>query len=234
MNSEIGRPISFWGTVRLLLRAARARTAGRRKRQRELLQQRSTSSVDWSGFSFVMAILVMALLNGCAAFITRLAVESGQRVDVERSGRIVVSQRFLDEVRKADTASKKSRTYCITKSNGETNCWQPPGQVTANPGYSSEARRIAERYGGQTAVIERKLRDAVRNYGSQEFVAKDDASPGLAALSTSGRLPVMLGSVTLIWWAMMLVFQGEGLELDLQRRRHPMWEWLFSHPVQPS
>ena len=29
----------------------------------------------------------------------------------------------------------------------------------------------------------------------------------------------------------MLVFQGEGLELDLQRRRHPMWEWLFTHPV---
>ena len=30
---------------------------------------------------------------------------------------------------------------------------------------------------------------------------------------------------------MLLVFQGEGLELDIQRRRHPMWEWLFSHPV---
>jgi membrane protease YdiL (CAAX protease family) len=29
----------------------------------------------------------------------------------------------------------------------------------------------------------------------------------------------------------MLIFQGEGLELDLQRRRHPMWEWLFSHLV---
>jgi membrane protease YdiL (CAAX protease family) len=41
----------------------------------------------------------------------------------------------------------------------------------------------------------------------------------------------MLGSVALIWWGVMLAFQGEGLELDLQRRRHPMWEWLFSHPV---
>jgi len=29
----------------------------------------------------------------------------------------------------------------------------------------------------------------------------------------------------------MLIFQSEGLELDPQRRRHPMWEWLFSHPV---
>ena len=32
----------------------------------------------------------------------------------------------------------------------------------------------------------------------------------------------------------MLVMQGEGLELDVQRRRHPMWEWLLSHPVRPE
>lgn len=44
----------------------------------------------------------------------------------------------------------------------------------------------------------------------------------------------MLGSLALLWWGIMLVFQGEGLELDLQRRRHPMWEWLFFHPVPPG
>jgi membrane protease YdiL (CAAX protease family) len=32
----------------------------------------------------------------------------------------------------------------------------------------------------------------------------------------------------------MLTFQGEGLELDIQRRRHPMWEWLLSHPIRPE
>lgn len=37
----------------------------------------------------------------------------------------------------------------------------------------------------------------------------------------------------LIWWLLMLVLQGEGLEMDIQRRRHPMWEWLLSHPVRP-
>src|SRR5262249_55636218 len=25
-----------------------------------------------------------------------------------------------------------------------------------------------------------------------------------------------------------------GLELDVQRQRHPMWEWLFSHPIPPG
>lgn len=41
----------------------------------------------------------------------------------------------------------------------------------------------------------------------------------------------MLASFVLLVWFIMLIFQGEGLEMDLQRRRHPMWEWLFSHPV---
>jgi len=27
---------------------------------------------------------------------------------------------------------------------------------------------------------------------------------------------------------------GVMLKLDFQRRRHPMWEWLMSHPVQPT
>src|SRR5262249_57283529 len=37
-----------------------------------------------------------------------------------------------------------------------------------------------------------------------------------------------------LWWFVMMMSQGEGLELDLQRRRHPMWEWLFSHPAPPG
>jgi len=63
---------------------------------------------------------------------------------------------------------------------------------------------------------------------------EDAATPGLGALPKAGTFPAMLGSLVLIWWGVMLVFQGEGLELDLQRRRHPMWEWLFTHPVPPG
>src|SRR5713101_3376741 len=97
--------------------------------------------------------------------------------------------------------------------------------------YSSESREIAERYGGKQEAIKPKLRNAVREHGARDFITKDDASPGLSELPTAGRLTAMLGSMALIWWGVMLIFQGEGLELDLQRRRHPMWEWLFTHPV---
>lgn len=66
------------------------------------------------------------------------------------------------------------------------------------------------------------------------MVTSDKASPGLAALSRTSPLPAMFESFVLIWWVVMLAFQGEGLEMDTQRRRHPMWEWLFSHPVPPG
>jgi membrane protease YdiL (CAAX protease family) len=214
------RPLSFWSTVRLLLSATRARSAGRRKRQQELLQQRSKNATDWSGLGFAMAVLFMAFLNGGAAFILQMAVETGQRIQVERQGKIVVSQSFLDGIISAQRVAEATSSV-IEDSIPATF-------------YSSEAREIAEDRGGDKAAIEQKLRDAVRNHGTRDFVTKREASPGLVALQTTGVLPAMLGSFVLIWWAMMLIFQGEGLELDLQRRRHPMWEWLFSHPVQPG
>jgi membrane protease YdiL (CAAX protease family) len=214
------RPLSFWSTVRLLLTATRARSTGRRKRQQELLQQRSKGATDWSGFGFAMAVLFMAFLNGGAAFILQMAVETGQRIEVEHQGKIVVSQSFLDGINSAQRVADAS-SGVIEDSIPATF-------------YSSEAREIAENRGGDKAAIEQKLRDAVHSHGTRDFVTKREASPGLIALQTTGVLPAMLGSFVLIWWAMMLIFQGEGLELDLQRRRHPMWEWLFSHPVQPG
>ena len=71
----------------------------------------------------------------------------------------------------------------------------------------------------------------MRNHGVRDLISNQEAAPGVAAFMKSSSLPAMLGSLVLIWWGVMLVFQGEGVELDLQRRRHPMWEWLFSHPV---
>ena len=167
-----------------------------------------------------MAVLFMALVNGGAAFITQLAVETGQRIQVERQGKIVVSGSFLDLV---NTEQR------VAEATGGTIEDSIPATF-----FSSEASDIAEDHGGDKAAIEQKLRDAVRNHGTRDFVTKTEASPGLRALQRTGTLPAMLGSFVLVLWTMMLIFQGEGLELDLQRRRHPMWEWLFSHPVQPG
>jgi hypothetical protein len=155
-------PAGFWRTVRVLLGAARRRANGRRRRQRELLNQRTgrQTSTDWSFFGVAITVLFMAVLNTGAGFVLVLAVGAGQRVDIEQ-----------------------------------------------------------------------RLRQDVQAHGAAELVPVRRAPPGMKALARTGPVPMMFGSLILLWWSVMLVFQGEGLELDIQRRRHPLWEWIFSHPV---
>jgi membrane protease YdiL (CAAX protease family) len=219
MNRELRCPPGFWSTVWLLLGATSKRAAGRRRRQRQLLQQRSgRNPVNWGGFGFVLTLLVMAMINGMAAFVVSMAVESAERVEAERQGKIVVTWAFLELIKTTDPDSQRSSAV----------------QAELDQAFSSEAREIAREYGGSRAEIEQKLRQAVRNGGSRDLITAVQATPGLTALPRAGVLTAMVGSLVLFWWATMLVFQGEGLELDMQRRRHPMWEWLFSHPVPPG
>jgi len=217
MTTETPALPSFWTTVGVLLLTARKRAAGRRKRQQQLLRQRSGGSgTDWSGFGFAAAVFFMLLLNVFAAVAVRMAVESAQRVEAERQGKIVVSSWF----------------YGVA----EWACKYPESIDKSLPSsyYSIEAHSIAERYGGNQQAIEQKLREAIYRRDLTAFANKAQASPGIAALSSSTTVAALLGSLVLFLWGAMLVFQGEGLELDLQRRRHPMWEWLFSHPVPPG
>jgi len=221
MKPALPSPPSFWSTARLLLGAARQRAAGRRKRQQQLLRQRSPkSSTDWTGVGFVIAVLFMAFLNGGAAFIVRIAVDTGERMQAERHGKIIVHHWFLDA---ASAAVKDSAEFST-----------PADQLIPSANYSAEAEEIADRYGGSQAEVEKKLHAAIRDHGTRDLITRDRVSRGFAGLASTRSLPAMLGSAVLIWWAFMLIFQGEGLELDIQRRRHPMWEWLFSHPVPPG
>ena len=217
MSSERPTPPGFLATVGILLGAARQRAAGRRRRQQELFRQRSSNrSTDWGGFGFALTALVMTLLSIGAAYAVKIAVEAAERLQVERQGKIVVSSSFLDDVRSASQFSfRAADTYLAND-------------------YSTEANRIIESDGGKQSVVEQKLRDEVHAHGSRNLISRDEASPGITSLPTAGPLPAMVGSLVLLWWVVMLVFQGEGLELDLQRRRHPMWEWLFAHPVPPG
>ena len=217
MNNGSGNPLEFWYTVRLLLVSARTRAAGRRRRQRELLNNRSgRDSFNWGGLGFVVTVLFMAVLNVVAAFVVFMAVKIGEQVDAERNGRVVVSERFLET---ANFFEKEAR--------GEPEATDRKLDAY----YSYEAKRLADDYGGTQEAAERKLRESIRDHGTKNLISRNGAAPGLIALPGGTTTTALLGSLALLWWGTMLVFQGEGVEFDLQRRRHPMWEWLFSHPV---
>jgi hypothetical protein len=95
-----GQP-TFWATAGLLLAAARKRSTGRQQRQQKLLQNRSDGkATDWSGLGFAMLVLLMLFINGAAAFVLKLAVETAQRIEVERQGKIVIFWSVFQRLRR--------------------------------------------------------------------------------------------------------------------------------------
>ncbi len=215
-------PPGFGRTVRLLLGASLKRAAGRRKRQRELMRSRARKgSMDVAWLGFVATLLVTALVNGGAAFVVSGVVAAGERLTAEQQGKIVVRERLFEEIQDA-TARAPAEGH------------RPGEDSYLEKFFFSEAWHISRQTGENAAVVARALRESYRRHGSRGFVAEEEAAPGLEALPRIGSFAAMLGSIILLWWFVMLVFQGEGLEIDLQRRRHPMWEWLFSHPVAPG
>jgi len=211
MNGGTVHPPTFWQTVFLLLGASRRRAAGRRKRQGELLQNRAgRGAMNWGIFGFLLGAILMAALNLAAAFVLVTAMQSGGRVEAERDGKIVVESWFLHDLRARGSEDSLGRES------------------------ESEARDIARESGGDRAAIKTKILAAAHAHGTRDFATAPGFLSILKSAPHANSVPAMLGSLFLIWWGLMIVFQGEGLELDLQRRRHPMWEWLLSHPVPPG
>jgi len=212
--------VGFWKTVGLLLGASRRRSGGRQRRQQELFNNRSGANrTNWGGLGTLIGIGITAVLHGCAAYAVITAVDAGERMQIERHGKTVVSRSFLEEVQNAEVARQQ-----VADSSSDA----------PDVGYADEAKDIARDDGEDKDVVEQRLRASVGAWGTGELVPRDQAEMGLVGIARSGPVATIVGALALLWWFAMVVCQGEGLELDLQRRRHPMWEWLLSHPVGAS
>ena len=211
---------AFWPTVWLLLKSARRRFEGRKTRQQQLLNQRAgKNATSFGWFGTLLSVIFMTIIQGLGAGALYFSVVSGERISVEQSGKVVVSQHFLNSVNAIEYLRAQKGV--------------PRERVVGTSFYEPEAKSLAGGSGGSKEQMVQKLREAYIAQGPDAFVAKSSAQPGFEFFTQKRwhRLPAMLGSLVLLWWSLMMMFQGEGLELDLQRRRHPMWEWLFSHPV---
>ncbi len=254
-------PTAYGKTVALLLGTARRRALGRQKRQQELMRRRTKKpSMSLGGLASFGALAITVVIHCVAAYICYRAVTAGQVLAAEQGGKIVVDGWFKAQVNTSLAAANEfsdTRTFAddaldhfrapprnlnAFSLNGQTATTPTPAARKPRPtvdemlapSYGNEAREIATRDGSTASTIEDRLRAAVGTHGSHDLITRAEVATGLTALSGSHSLTAMLGSIALLWWAVMLVFQGEGLELDLQRRRHPMWEWLYSHPVSTS
>ncbi|GAA5481147.1 type II CAAX endopeptidase family protein [Haloferula sargassicola] len=208
-------PFRVW---RALWKAARRRSAGRAKRQRELTQQRKRGGSDvLGGLASVIMVLFSLGIHGCFGLVTRSAVENSALIHAERAGQPLVPDRYLSSLRH-DLAGGDDLGNLPDHFLDDAAEWRIENLGVGGP-EEKEAARLRTIYEAEGVDGFRSENEVVgRNWGEKAFF-----SPAQWSV-----LGLMIG-----WWFLMLVFQGEGMELDVQRRRHPMWEWLATHPIRP-
>ncbi len=210
-------PTPDWRVFKLLWQAARRRSAGRRKRQREIMHRKKGKSGDsLGGLAFMFFILVMTFVHGALGWMLVSTEQTARTVAVEMSGRLVIPD-YMDDAldRLAKTADS-------------------PGGNGLEDAVESFAERLdfsrSQEMGGTEKSQRQLVVDHFHQYGVAGFVTES------AVVVDSSEPPTVwwpVAGFVFLWWLVMIVCQGEGLELDIQRRRHPMWEWVQSHPVRP-
>lgn len=228
-------PPGFWRTVALMLKVAHRRSGGRQTRQRQLLRQRTGKSESPFGALAIFGSVILGLLiHVLAAVMLNMGVDAAQRYEAERDGKIVVSDRLEKHLQGLEYDRENFRAGYGLRTEQERLTSEREASADSRRIVSSEAKRISEKYGGKKEDIEKQLWAEIISNGGARLVSEDRVETGVKGLAGSRGMPQMIGSLVLLLWLIMMVCQGEGMELDLQRRRHPMWEWLLSHPVPPG
>ncbi len=196
----------------LLWKAARRRSEARKRRQRELMNRKSGSGKDsLGGLMFLFSIAIMIFVHAALGWMLVDTAETTRVLDVERGGRMVVSSFTMS-------------SYSDFEKMGRSGI----------PHFDYEAGKRARKFGGSEEAQAELLRTQYEKFGAEGFVSRDRISG--AGFSEGDGAPDsiwMLAGFVFLWWLTMVVCQGEGLEMDIQRRRHSMWEWVQSHPIRP-
>ncbi|MBI5381247.1 MAG: CPBP family intramembrane metalloprotease [Opitutae bacterium] len=245
MSAALPPPTSDWKVFRLLWQMARRRAAGRAKRQRELMRRKKGNSSDSAGgWMSLLAVLGACIVHVMLGWMVVHVADVANRVELERSGLLILGNYEASLLDRYE--AKQSATAALQRQSNSSAAPSPALQTNLR---RAEKERDQERewfvrqaaqwrrreLGGTEEEQRRLVADQLRAHGRAGFASRKTTLR--AMLAGAGRAPTVLIPLVggmLVWWFGMLVLQGEGLELDVQRRRHPMWEWLLSHPVRPA
>jgi membrane protease YdiL (CAAX protease family) len=241
MKSELPPPTGNWATLCLLWQAARRRAAGRKKRQAQLMHRKSGSDSDTlGGLMAFMMVIFMTTVHLALAWMTVDGLNIAKEEAWESKGRMLLESyeyasavKLNDDLAKIRSLEKTPNPSAAT----QTELRNLQSRYTSNLnhlGNMAASDRKTER-GGSYESNKEQIIDHFSRHGLDGFISETDVRTN--DLSRPQSIPssywVFLAFM-LLWWLLMISFQGEGFELDIQRRRHPMWEWLFSHPIQPT
>jgi membrane protease YdiL (CAAX protease family) len=242
---DLPPPTPARNVVRLLWATARRRAAGRAQRQQEIMGRRvDKGSAMLGGLGRIAVLLMVCGVHAALGwFGPRLARSTGA-VEVERGGKIALAAdewHRLDELgvrqqdvlaRKRELAVKPNPRFEDRQEVIKAERARDQAMVRLVSGTKPAGRRLSE---GEAAVHRSAVERQFAQQGAAGFARLDDSLASQLRKSREEPMVIMpiMGLVVGCWLA-MLICQGEGLELDVQRRRHPMWEWLLSHPIRPA
>lgn len=223
-------PTPDWLVFKLLWQAARRRAAGRRNRQQELMRRKTgRASNPLGGLATVVVALFLSLVHLALGWMVVESLKLAWIADAELHGKIAIPYRLGDDL--AELKECAGRKWEV---------WNPAsGEMVPEPALDGNLKRFASsvaswrhpQLGGSRDDIKQQVVRQYQLHGEAGFVVLEPLILHRPEVAPAGYWVVV--SVIGLWWLAMMVFQGEGLEMDVQRRRHPMWEWLLSHPVRP-
>lgn len=243
MSGPRTSPTPRWRTFSLLWKAARLRAKGRQRRQAQLLHQKTGDRHDaLSVLATLGLVLLTFFIHASLGWTLTSSLKITQLEHLEQTGRVMVVKSWnhtsLERLQELQTKLQEA-----AKSSPETLASNPSAKPSPEEiRYQSELNRIAK------SIARDRKRDRGKDelQSRQQVIAhfqkhglagfKKDSARDFGRLSDPTSIPSFYWpfvAVMLLWWLTMMIFQGEGLELDIQRRRNPMWEWLLSHPVRP-
>jgi membrane protease YdiL (CAAX protease family) len=223
VSPEVRGATGFWTTVGLMLRFARIRSQARTGRQRQLLGQRGAT--NWGAIGAFFFTLFAGGLHIAVAALLFGVIANSIQVGAEADGKMMVSRRFLEAL---DTVERGRREAVSAPRLGV----DTEGALRLAFQYEARLEEREDRKARETRdAREAQLLAHYRRFGRAGFAGRKDAWGIARAPGLLSPLASVLGSLVVLAWFVMLAFQGEGIDLDLQRRRHPMWEWLLGHPV---
>lgn len=199
----------------LLWKAARRRSRARKQRQSQLMSHKSGSTSDsFSGLMSFISFLVAISIHAILAWMLIDSIELTGEIEAEKNEKIVIEHDTF-------TALHTAEHLQVSADERSIDFGFEPWHRARESGESQEYHR-------------KLLEKHYAAHGIDGFVDRNEVSKlNFSNIQGIPDAVWILGSIFVLWWFTMIVCQGEGLELDIQRRRHPMWEWIQSHPVRP-
>jgi membrane protease YdiL (CAAX protease family) len=207
-----------------------------------LHQKKGNSSDPLGGLAMVAMMFFMAFVHAALGWMLLDTLDTGRIMAAERPDRRVVgyigsiAENIEESRARLEALEKQSTDSAETALDLEKNIQTARDRLTSQRDdfTSSAARWRKYEFGGSESDQRRLVEAHFQKFGIKGFIDEDDLPEiSMADPTTIPRACWPFVGLILLWWLMMIVFQGEGLELDIQRRRHPMWEWVLSHPVRP-